>query len=503
MTLNVAKVDYAGLSDEDFKVTGDEIKDRYNKQKESYRLDNEVRLVDYILVTPTPSAEDASAASDDVVNAVSRLKSTPGTEAIAGNYAFETTVHTGSASTLPATLRNAIERIQADTVAMLGFNGSAYNIAKLLGVRTGVEKADVDFFITDNAVLPVDSIKAAVNAGDIAQYGDSVQKVSQKELKLIDNAALADYADTFINAPAEAVTVTDKDFKSNILSALFGGQVDPSRMDMDAIGVCYKVNSVEEAQPIYEVASITRKLVPSEETISNLRKELSDYSIKNANADAFKKNIGSSSFHIEQGRVSGDRFAVIGRNGQRIPQTVSLVQWAMEDAKKGDVSEVVDAGDSFIVLAVTDVYDGDYVPVSDATVTEQITDELRAEKKGAKLVGDYKGKGKTVDEYAAAMGTQPVTVRANYAQNDGGILRGDAKFLAAVGAAEKGKLVGPVATGSAAVVFEVVDVDNAGGDFDFNAVAPMAARMFQFNVNQALRANKDIDYKALRLVPRE
>lgn len=503
VTLNVAKVDYAGLSDEDFKVTGDEIKDRYNKQKESYRLDNEVRLVDYILVTPTPSAEDASAASDDVVNAVSRLKSTPGTEAIAGNYAFETTVHTGSASTLPATLRNAIERIQADTVAMLGFNGSAYNIAKLLGVRTGVEKADVDFFITDNAVLPVDSIKAAVNAGDIAQYGDSVQKVSQKELKLIDNAALADYADTFINAPAEAVTVTDKDFKSNILSALFGGQVDPSRMDMDAIGVCYKVNSVEEPQPIYEVASITRKLVPSEETISNLRKELSDYSIKNANADAFKKNIGSSSFHIEQGRVSGDRFAVIGRNGQRIPQTVSLVRWAMEDAKKGDVSEVVDAGDSFIVLAVTDVYDGDYVPVSDATVTEQITDELRAEKKGAKLVGDYKGKGKNVDEYAAAMGTQPVTVRANYAQNDGGILRGDAKFLAAVGAAEKGKLVGPVATGSAAVVFEVVDVDNAGGDFNFDQVAPMAARMFQFNVNQALRANKDIDYKALRFETRE
>ena len=31
----------------------------------------------------------------------------------------------------------------------------------------------------------------------------------------------------------------------------------------------------------------------------------------------------------------------------------------------------------------------------------------------------------------------------------------------------------------------------------------MAARMFQFNVNQALRANKDIDYKALRFETRE
>lgn len=503
VTLNVAKVDYMTLGNEDFKVSDAEIKDRYNKEKEGYKLDTEVRLVDYILVTPTASAQDASKASDDVVNAISRLKETPGTEAIAGNYAFETSVHTGSASSLPAQLRNSLARIEADTVVMLSFNGSAYNIAKLLGAKNGVEKADVDFYLTDNTVLPVDSILSSVSAGSVAQYGDSVQKVSQKELKLIDTAPLAAYADNFINASDSVNVVTDKEFKSNILSALFGGQVDPSRMDMDAVGVCYKVNSVEEPQPIYEVASITRKVVPSEETISTLRKELSDYSIKNANAEAFNKNIGSSSFHIEKGRVYPDRFAVIGQNGQRIPQTVSLVRWAMEDAKKGDVSEVTDAGDSFIVLAVSDIYADDYVPANDPTVVEQITDELRAEKKGAKLVCDYKGKGKNVDEYAAAMGTQPVTVRANYAQNDGGIMRGDSKFLAAVGAAEKGKLVGPVATGTAAVVFEVVDVDNAGGEFDFQAVAPMAARMFQFNVNQALRANKDIDYKALRFETRE
>lgn len=502
VTLNVAKVDYVGLANDDYNVTDAEIKERYNKDKENYRLDTEVRLVDYIIVTPTASAQDAANASDEVVNAVSKLKTTPGTEAIAGNYAFETSVNTGSAASLPANLRNSVERIAADTVVMLSFNGSAYNIAKLLDAKTGIEKADVDFFITDNAVLPIDSIVAAVGAGDIAQYGDSVQKVSQKELRLIDNAPLAGYADSFVNAPQGVNVVSDKDFKANILSALFGNQVDPSRMDMDAIGVCYKVNSVEDPQTIYEIASITRKLVPSEETINTLRKELVDYSVKNANAEAFAKNIGTSSFHIEKGRVSPDRFAVIGQNGQRIPQTVSLVRWAMDEAKKGDVSEVVDAGDSFIVIAVSDIYNN-YVPATDPTLVEDITNKLRAEKKGAKLVADYTGKGKNVEEYAAAMGTQPVTVRANYAQNDGGILRADSKFLAAVGAAEKGQLVGPVATGTAAVVFEVVDVDNAGGEFDFEQVAPMASRMFQFNVNQALRANKDIDYKALRFETRE
>lgn len=501
VTLNLAKVDYVTLGNDDYKVTDEEIKDRYNAEKERYSLDTEVRLVDYIIVTPTPSPEDASAASDEVAKAVSRLKETAGTEAVAGIYDFETTVQSGSEASLPAYLRNALATLEADTVALLSFNGSAYNIAKLLSKETAVEKADVDFFITMNEILPIDSITAAVAAGDISQYGDSVQKVSKSNLRLINGELLADYADKFINAPEGANVVTDKEFKTQILNELFNGQIQSK--DMDAIGVCYKVNSVDDPAAIYEIASITRELVPSEATISGKRQQLADYSAKNATAEAFRNNIANSDFHVEQGRVSPDRFAVIAQNGQRIPQTASLARWAMEDAKKGDVSDVTDAGDSFVVIAVSDIYADKYVPVTDPTVKEQITAELRAEKKGAKLVDDYKGKGKSVDEYAAAMNTHPITVRANYAQNDGGLLRGDSKFLAAVGAAEKGKLVGPVATDNAAVVFEIVEIDNAGGEFNFEQVAPVAASMFQFNLDLALRANKDIEYKALRFQARD
>ncbi|MBD5258725.1 MAG: hypothetical protein HDS52_08605 [Barnesiella sp.] len=504
VTLNVARVDNYSLADDDFAVTDDEIKARYDKEKEAFKLDNEIRLVDYILVTPTASAEDAATASQEVINAIENLKTTPGIEAIASNYAFETNVFTGSASTLPAQLRNSVAMLDSAKVAMLSFNGSDYNIAKLLSKKDGVEKADVDFYLTENATLSADSLLVAVNAGTVAELGDTVQTINQKELKLIDNALMADYADNFINTtPGEAVVVNDDAFKRNILATLFGNQVDPSRMDMSAIGVCYKVNSVEDAQPIYEIASITRSVVPSQETISQLRQELADYSAKNANAEALKNNIGSTKFHVEQGRVSGDRFAVIGQNGQRIPQTVSLVRWALEDAKKGEVSDVIDAGDSFIVIAVSDIYDGKYVPVTDPAVKDLLTQRIRAEKKSAKLVADYAGKGKNVDEYAEAMNTRPVTVRANYAQNDGGIFRGDSKFLAAVGTAEQGKLVGPVATGTGAVVFEVVGADNVGGDFDFEQLAPVVSQMFRFDVSNALRANKDIKYKAIRFESRD
>lgn len=495
VTLNVAKVDYVSMGNDDYKVTDAEINDRYNKDKERYHLDTERRIVDYIMVTPTPSPEDAAATSDEVGTAIARLRTTPGIEAIANNFAFENESATGTAASLPAHLRNAIERIEQDTVVLLSFNGSAYNIAKLLGKETGVEKANVDFFLTDNNVVAVDSMKAAIVNDNLAQYGDSVQKVSKANLSLLKGQSLASYADKFINAPADVNVVEDKEFKEAVLDELFGGH---QVADIDAVGICYKVNSVDEPAAIYEIASITRKLEPSDATISALRQQLADYSAKNATAESFKKNVDSSTFHIEQGYVTPDHFAVMTKDGQRIPQTVSLARWAMEDAEKGSVSDILEAGDSYIVIAVSDIYSDGYIPVTDPTVKDELTFKIRNEKKGAKLVADYKGKGNNVNEYAAAMNTQPITVRANYANNNGGIFSNDAKFLAAVGAAEQGKTVGPLATNTAAVVFEIVNVDNAGAEFDFKALAPQVARMFQFNVNQALRANKGIEYKAIR-----
>lgn len=501
LSVNLAKVDLASLNDGDFKIEDKDINDLYNKEKERFKLDSEVRLVDYILVTPTPSAEDENAASTEIIDVIAKLKAMPGTEAIAGNYNYETKVITGRESALTPSLRNALERIQQDTVAMLSYSGSTYNLAKILDSAVKADTAYVNFYLTENATVPVDSVVAAINAGsDLAQYGDSVQKFIDRQVVLVGESPLAFYADNFTNA-SSAAAVTDAGLKSQIIKYIFGGQVDPSQIDFDQLGIACKVNKLSNPATIYEIASISRKVVPSEQTITALRSQLNDYKNKNNTADNFSKNIANSSFNIESGRVTPQRFAVIAQNGQRIPQTVSAVRWALEDAKKGDVSDIYNLGDNgFIVLAVKDIYDGAYIPVSDASVKDQLTQELLADKKGAKLVADYNGKGKSVEEYAAAMNTTPIQSYANYAQNDGGRIFMDPKYLAAVGAAQKGSLVGPVATNSAVVVFEITDDDAPASEFDFKAIAPQAAQLFNISntFNMILRGDKDIDYKALR-----
>lgn len=494
VTLNVAKVDYATLANDDYAVTDAEINDRYNKEKENYKIDTERRIVDYIVVTPTPSKEDAAATSEAVVAAITALKETPGTEAVDTDYEFKTTKHVGSLDKLPANIKNVMPTLEEQTAIMLGFNGSTYSLAKLISKETGVESANVDFYITDGTVLPMADVTERIAAGEIAQSTDSIQKIAQPNLSLVKGQPFAEYAGKFINAGNGVNVVTDADEKVALLSALFGA-VDPSMVE--GVEFCYVVNSVEAPTDIYEVASITRELVPSDATINQMREELASYSAKNATAESLNKNIASTKFNIEKGYVSPDHYSVIDKNGRPIAKTVSLVRWALEDAQKGNVSDVADAGDSFVVIALEDIYN-DYIPATDPTVKDALTAQIRAEKKGAKLVADYTGKGKSVDEYAAAMNTTPITIHANYANNSGERMGADAKFLGAVGAAEQGKLVGPVATDNATVVFEVVNVDNAAGEFDFQSFAPMVANMFRFNINQALRANKAIKYDALR-----
>lgn len=493
VTLNLAKVDFISMGNEDFKVTDAEINERYNKDKERYRIDTERRLVDYIIVTPTPSPEDITATSEEVTAAIEALRNSTGTEPISSR--FQTSVVKGSLKSLPANVQNAIERIEQENTVALSAMGSNYNIAKFLSKTNGVEKANVDFYFSANSVIPGDSVLNALVKNDIARYGDTVQVMSKPDLNIFASVNLANYADRFINAAGQASKADDKEFKEAIIDEVFGSH---NGVNVDDVEVCYKVNSVEDPTDLYEIAYITRELVPSETTINNLRKQLAEYSAKNANADAFKKNAANSNFHVEQGYVSPDHFAIMTKEGQRIPQTVSLVRWAFEDAKKGDVSSVIEADDSFIVIALDDIYSDGYAPATDPIVKEQLTEKIRADKKGAKLLADYKGKSNSVDGYAAAMNTQPITVRANYANNDGNIFRNDPKFLAAVGAAQEGKVNGPVATNSGIVVFEVVNVDNAGAEFDYKALAPQLSNMFQFDINNALRANKDIDYKALR-----
>ena len=175
----------------------------------------------------------------------------------------------------------------------------------------------------------------------------------------------------------------------------------------------------------------------------------------------------------------------------------------MLGAKAGQVSGVFndDRDSRLLAVAVNNVYDGKFVPVSDPQIRTYLTNKIRNMKKAEKLVADYKGKGKSVAEYAAAMGvkvdTTQVTFGQPYVRN---FPMGDSKLQANVAVAKTGQLVGPVALNQSVVVFTVPGADNSGRKFDYQNDAMVfnqreGIATFQRTLPDVIRGTKKIENK--------
>ena len=140
-----------------------------------------------------------------------------------------------------------------------------------------------------------------------------------------------------------------------------------------------------------------------------------------------------------------------------------IVAWAME-ADKGDVSHVfTDSRNSrMTAVAVADIYDGKYIPVSFPQIRNSLEVLALNEKRTDILVKELSGKGTTLADYAKIMGATPDTVRnVNFANNS-------ARFapLAGIRGHKPGDVVGPLRWNSSVVVYEVIDATEGTMPYD-------------------------------------
>ena len=111
----------------------------------------------------------------------------------------------------------------------------------------------------------------------------------------------------------------------------------------------------------------------------------------------------------------------------------------------------------------------------------------------------YQGKGKSVAEYAAAMGVKADTTQVTFGQ---GYVRGfgmnEGALQANVAVAKQGEVRGPVALNNSVVVFDVVSVAEQGRAFDYANDAMVfnqreGVQTFQNQLFNVLLGNKKVE----------
>ena len=457
------KKDFSTLTDEEVPVTPADMNAVYNTTKKRYELKEETRPVDYILVDIVPSADDKAAAQQEVENALVALREQPGTDGVNNNLNFVVNRSSSPKQGLKTNIRNSLDSLRANNVQVLSNRNNLYTIAKLVDIYNDVDSVTYDVVLLTIPAEQRDSVVALLNAGT------PVDTLKEKGL-VSDNAV-----DQKVYIP-QAGTMAEP-----LKTQPIGIYEIPEAAVSGDRAIAYKVTKRNAPVEYYDVAEITYRVDPSVTTINKLRADLKAYTDTNKTASAFAENALKGGYRLYSAKVTPSSLSVGG-----VKDTRSPAKWAMH-AKKGAVSSVYgdEQSGKFIAVAVKDIYDGGYTPATDPDVTRELTAKARSQKRGEKLMADYKGKASDVKGYAQLMSTPVDTTEVTFGQQIvRGFPMGESSLIAHAKAAKPGKTVGPFVTDNAIVVIEVVDVEESPREFDYENDAMMFNQQYGIGLIQ-------------------
>lgn len=473
-TIAYVKKDLSSLKDEEFPVSDAEINELYKEEKNRYRIDEPQHQVSYIAVDITPSSEDLAAAQKEVEDAIMGLRINEGTDAVNSNPHFYVNRLSSPESSLTPALKKVVPAMAVDSTTMVSFIDNQYTIAKLLDTTTAVDSVLLDVaFISETA--NADSIIGSLNAGTMAaDLGDAILQHQDSVWVSLLNPGMTT-------------------MKDELTTAETGKYFAPENNNGQK-GMTVRIRTRKAPVTVYDVAEITYDVVPSSATINKLNSDLRAYLAANTTADKFASEASQAGYSVLNATVTPSTLSINGLSESR-----GAAKWVL-GAKKGQVSGIFnnDRDSRLLAVAVTDIYDGDFIPATNDQVRNYLTNKARNAKKANKLIADYKGKGNSVAEYATAMqaktDTTNVTFGQAYVRNFG---MNESTLLANVATATKGKTVGPIALNNSVVVFEVVNVNEQGRAFDFENDALVfnqreGAQSFQRTLPNVLRGNKEV-----------
>ena len=455
---------YFAISDSAVSVSKNEIKDRYNKNKELYKQEAN-RTLNYVAFEIRPLKED-SVEAQEWMNKISEEFKT--TEDVVGLVNSNSDVmydgRNYSYNSLPLNLRDfAFTGKTGDVFGPL-FENNTHTMARIM--ESGIMKSDSvklrHIYLTTADEAKADSIIGAINGG--AVFADLAKKYSAVPQTAANGGEIGWIMEGMQGMDKE---ITDKAF------AAVPNQVFTVK---NAQGV--QIMQVMEKTPArakVKLAILERKVIPSSRSYGRIYNEAKQFA-------AELKSTEFASKAQEKGvsvRTASELFESTERIAD-IPQSRQVIRWAFE-SDKGDVSDVFDCNNQFVVATTTEVNAKGYRSLE--KVSDQIKAELIREKKAdimIKNLTEQLKKTPSLEALAQSLSTDVKVANAvNFANNQFGVAGFEPALIGKVSVLPANKLSAPV-KGNAGV-YVLLPVNPQVNQNPFNA----KAQVMQLNMNFA------------------
>ena len=306
---------YYAVADSLVKVTESDIKKLYNERKELYKQTPN-RTIEYVSFAIVPSAEDYANVEKLIKSIESDFRTKEDVAAIVNSNSD--VLYDGrdySVETIPAEYKDFAfgKGVKKGACTELTFANDTYSIARVMDC--GYNKAD--------------SVKLVLVAND-----ENTEDVELGWYKA-------------------------SDLQKNIAEPAFNGKKGTTFTVASGMGEqTFKIAEISKATPKVKLAILSRKVTASSKTYGALYNEAKQFVVANNNADSLHQAA------LAQG-LSATPVYALNENTDKVndlKNSRAIIRWAFE-AKEGQVSDVFECGDQFVVAALTEVNDGEYRPL--------------------------------------------------------------------------------------------------------------------------------------------
>ena len=430
---------YYSVADSLVKVSDRDIKKLYAQHKEQYKQTPN-RAIKYIAFDIVPSADDFKAAETLMNNLKEEFKTTEDVSLVVNtNSDIMYDGRDYSEETVPAQFKEFAfaKGAKAGDCTDILFENNTYAMARIM---------QAGYSMPDSVEL-----KAIVEGGEDQELGWFKATDLPKN---IAEPALA-------GKRGEKVTVAQG----------MGEQT-------------YEIMEIGKPTPKVKLAILAREVTPSSKTYSIIYNNAKQFIVNNNNAEALEAAAQ------EAGMTVVPQFnltATTDKVGQ-LASSRPIVRWAFE-AKEGQVSDVFECGQQFIVAALTEVNDGDYRPLE--AVRAELTYEATNNAKAEYIKKELKGV-ESLEAAAQIMGQKVQSVeRVSLADSRLGNAGMEPAVIGAAIAQGENALSEPIQGNMGVFVIKTGAANNAEGTFNAESEKAQLSSRFAYLPYQAIQLLED------------
>lgn len=360
------EVKYNTVSDSLITVAQDDLQAYYNDNTDKYQQE-ESREINYVTFPVVPSAEDEKHTKEWIENLKQEFNTVENNEQFVNlnsDLPFDGKYY--SESELPASV-SSLFTAEVGTVLGSYKDNNAYMISKVVEFKNIPDSVKARHIL----IRPEEGVDAIAKADSLLNVIKSGGDFAALAIKYSADGSASQGGDLgWFSAGAMVQPFNDACFYGNrgdivTVTSQFGVHV------IEVMKQSFKTKKVQ-------IATVGRTIEPSSLTYQDTYAAASKFGGTNRTYEAFRDGAEKESFSLKTANIKRD-----DKNLANFESPRQLIRWAYQ-GDQGEVSEIFELGDIFVVAAIKTVTDEGTAPFAD--VKFEIEREVKKDKKAEYLV---------------------------------------------------------------------------------------------------------------------